>query len=59
MATGIVTLTPPLGLFEELEDDDSELLATTAPPRSEQSEDAAEDADATVDAEATKDAPEA
>jgi 16S rRNA processing protein RimM len=36
MTTGIVTLTPPMGLFEELEDDDSELLATTAPPRAEQ-----------------------
>lgn len=41
--TGIVTLTPPLGLFEELEDDDSELLATTAPPRAEQAADASED----------------
>ena len=42
--TGIVTLTPPLGLFEELEDDDSELLATTAPPRAEQvSDDSDED----------------
>jgi 16S rRNA processing protein RimM len=36
MTTGIVTLTPPMGLFEELEDDDSELLATTARPRAEQ-----------------------
>jgi 16S rRNA processing protein RimM len=36
MTTGIVTLTPPMGLFEELEDDDSELLATTAPSRAEQ-----------------------
>lgn len=41
--TGIVTLTPPMGLFEELEDDDSELLATTAPPRAEQAADASED----------------
>lgn len=39
MTTGIVTLTPPMGLFEELEDDDSELLATTAPPRAEQDDD--------------------
>jgi len=37
--TGIVTLTPPLGLFEDVEDDDSELLATTAPPRTNPAED--------------------
>jgi 16S rRNA processing protein RimM len=42
--TGIVTLTPPFGLFEELPDDDAELLATTAPPRANSvSDDANED----------------
>jgi len=47
VTTGIVTLTPPLGLFEELEDDDSELLATTAPPRAEQVHDSEPSEDST------------
>jgi 16S rRNA processing protein RimM len=59
IAAGIVTVTPPAGLFEELADDEAEAATTTAPTGPDATATDATAADATAEPEPAGDSPAA